>query len=74
MVASPADDTKGDEARQQKSRPPLVSEESEEELRGLCINCANRKHCLYRKPEGGVWHCEEYAEDRRGAMRSEGTT
>lgn len=35
-----------------------------EEHRGLCVNCANRETCLYPKPEGGVWHCEEYMEDR----------
>ncbi len=30
-------------------------------LRGLCSNCENRKTCVFPKPEGGVWHCEEYA-------------
>jgi len=30
------------------------------ELKGLCVNCDNRDHCKYPKPEGGVWHCEEY--------------
>ena len=30
------------------------------ELKGLCVNCDNRHHCKYPKPEGGVWHCEEY--------------
>jgi hypothetical protein len=27
---------------------------------GLCINCENVETCAYPKPEGGVWHCEEY--------------
>jgi len=27
---------------------------------GLCANCENRKTCIYPKPEGGVWHCDEY--------------
>ena len=27
---------------------------------GLCINCANRFNCTHPKPEGGVWHCEDY--------------
>jgi hypothetical protein len=31
--------------------------------KGLCVNCANRETCLYPKPEGGVWHCEEYVEE-----------
>lgn len=28
--------------------------------RGLCTNCENRATCTFPKPEGGVWHCEEY--------------
>ena len=28
--------------------------------RGLCSICENRETCTYPKPEGGVWHCEEY--------------
>ena len=27
---------------------------------GLCINCDNRRTCTFPKPEGGIWHCEEY--------------
>ncbi|HTS66225.1 MAG TPA: hypothetical protein VMS37_25420 [Verrucomicrobiae bacterium] len=27
---------------------------------GLCSNCDNRETCVYPKPEGGVWRCEEY--------------
>ena len=27
---------------------------------GLCGNCRNRKTCVSPKPEGGIWHCEEY--------------
>lgn len=30
------------------------------EYRGLCSNCGIRATCTYPKPEGGVWHCEEY--------------
>jgi NADH-quinone oxidoreductase subunit E len=28
--------------------------------KGLCLNCANRETCTFPKPEGGVWHCDEY--------------
>lgn len=28
--------------------------------RGLCKNCANRETCTFPRPEGGVWHCDEY--------------
>lgn len=27
---------------------------------GLCVYCENLHTCTYPKPEGGVWHCEEY--------------
>jgi hypothetical protein len=30
------------------------------QFKGLCINCENRHTCNYLKPNGGVWHCEEY--------------
>ena len=29
-------------------------------LEGLCSNCDLRDACIYPKPEGGVWRCEEY--------------
>jgi len=32
-----------------------------DKLIGLCCNCENRATCVFPKPEGGVWHCEEYA-------------
>lgn len=28
--------------------------------RGLCTDCENHASCVFVKPEGGVWHCEEY--------------
>jgi hypothetical protein len=27
---------------------------------GLCSNCDNRETCIYPRPEGGIWHCDEY--------------
>ena len=27
---------------------------------GLCSSCIHQASCTYSKPEGGVWHCEEY--------------
>ena len=27
---------------------------------GLCSDCENARTCVFQKPEGGVWHCEEY--------------
>jgi len=34
--------------------------QNEGDYKGLCMNCENRRTCMLRKPEGGVWHCEEY--------------
>lgn len=30
------------------------------EYKGLCVNCDSRNTCIFPKPEGGIWHCEEY--------------
>ena len=27
---------------------------------GLCVNCEHRLTCTFPKPDGGVWHCEEW--------------
>jgi len=27
---------------------------------GLCSTCESSETCTFQKPEGGVWHCEEY--------------
>ena len=27
---------------------------------GLCGNCQDSGTCSFPKPEGGIWHCEEY--------------
>lgn len=39
---------------------PDLSPQPLSALRGLCIDCDGRNNCLYPKPEGGVWHCEEF--------------
>jgi hypothetical protein len=31
-----------------------------QQYKGLCINCENRENCKLHKPNGGIWHCEEY--------------
>jgi hypothetical protein len=35
-------------------------EESEKKFQGLCSSCEDRNVCIYPKPDGGVWRCEEY--------------
>jgi hypothetical protein len=32
----------------------------DEALKGLCAHCDKRETCTLPKPEGGVWHCDEY--------------
>lgn len=44
-------------------RPPRDLENDGEDCKGLCVNCAYRDTCLLPRAEGGVWHCEKYAED-----------
>ena len=39
---------------------PRVEEIDEHAYKGLCMNCDNREICLRPRPEGGIWHCEEY--------------
>lgn len=34
--------------------------ENNEEYTGLCAHCAKRDVCVLPRPNGGVWHCEEY--------------
>lgn|GEM_PF-883638 len=38
----------------------LVKKPTKPRLRGLCRICDERASCRYPKPEGGVWHCEDY--------------
>jgi hypothetical protein len=43
--------------------PKAVSRAKQKEVgeyKGLCVNCENRETCTFPKPEGGVWHCDEY--------------
>jgi len=40
---------------------PYVAEDADsDKYLGLCGDCENRQGCIFPKPEGGVWHCEEY--------------
>jgi hypothetical protein len=37
-----------------------VTKDEVNTFKGLCVNCRHRNTCAFPKPEGGVWHCEEY--------------
>lgn len=50
-LAAPGTDVRSEE----------VAEKAESNtVRGLCRNCGRFETCTYPKPEGGVWHCDEY--------------
>lgn len=49
-------DEKAEEAKDSESN----KKSDNERFKGLCMNCDNRFECLLPRPEGGVWHCEEY--------------
>ncbi len=38
-------------AAKDKDSPALI---------GLCSDCEGCQNCTFPRPEGGVWHCEEY--------------
>ncbi len=55
-----------------KQRPRLetavtgeISEEGSDSNKflGLCKTCNERDTCQFAKPEGGVWHCEEFRQN-----------
>jgi len=43
-----------------KSRRSPFPSGSPSQYKGLCKTCEERATCTYPKPEGGVWHCEEF--------------
>ena len=59
---SPGAGSPGASARPTDSPAPTSAGDEDEFARykGLCGNCEDRRSCTFPKPEGGVWHCEEY--------------
>jgi len=56
---TPHTQTAGDD----KGRPmiPDIAEvKGTTQFVGLCCDCENRQNCVFPKPEGGIWHCQEY--------------
>jgi hypothetical protein len=44
-----------------KFRLPVVRPTNPSPYRGLCATCARVADCTFPKPDGGVWHCDEFA-------------
>lgn len=42
-----------------EAEPPVDTPRADRPL-GLCANCDLVDSCRLPRPEGGVWHCEEY--------------
>lgn len=55
----PSKNGSNEKAGEPKDAEPNEKDDSER-FKGLCMNCDNRFDCLLPRPEGGVWHCEEY--------------
>ena len=59
IETAPPRKTTGDDMSRLNESYAVKVEESVQ-LFGLCIDCENRQMCAFLRPEGGVWHCEEY--------------
>jgi len=61
MIRKPSHEKNGREVKEDETRTSKQGKESEaERFKGLCVNCDHRFECRLPRPEGGVWHCEEY--------------
>ena len=43
-----------------QSQDRLKKEPTGEAPLGLCRTCVHAATCTFNRPEGGVWHCEEF--------------
>ena len=56
---APTRKTAGDDTPESTTSFIAAAEDSAG-LIGLCSDCESRRTCAFPKPEGGIWHCEEY--------------
>jgi hypothetical protein len=42
------------------ARTAVLLNSTRSQPKGLCATCEEHPTCSFAKPEGGVWHCEEY--------------
>lgn len=50
-------------AEQLLPKNTAVKTETKEVFQGLCQYCAIRTECTFPKKEGGIWNCDEYADE-----------
>ena len=48
-------------AAEAQAVPTAADLNEQDQYKGLCVNCENRRDCAIRNKEIGVWHCEEYS-------------
>lgn len=44
----------------EKMIEPKADDPGKRVFEGLCLNCTQNATCTFHKPDGGIWHCEEY--------------
>ncbi len=54
------DEFDGEEKAEEVKPKVEVKKTPLNDLKGLCRLCDRAESCTFPKPEGGVWHCEEY--------------
>ena len=59
IEATPKLQTVGGE-KQRPMIPDIAEIKGTMQFVGLCCDCENRQNCIFPKPEGGIWHCQEY--------------
>ena len=59
IEVAPKMQTAGGE-KQQPVTPDTGKFKGKTQFVGLCCDCENRHNCIFPKPDGGIWHCQEY--------------
>lgn len=59
MTMEPAEKFIRDRQRDFK-KEAMQGDQSTSSLKGLCKTCASNTQCTFPRPEGGIWHCEEF--------------
>jgi hypothetical protein len=60
LGSQPAPRSSASKPKPPAPRSPGARGSGSTNLIGLCRNCESRRTCAFPRPEGGVWHCEEY--------------
>ena len=50
--------------KEQSSVTGLFADKDLTKFIGLCSDCEGRESCTFPKPEGGIWRCEEYQQNK----------